>query len=257
MKNSHKYSLASFLVVVMSVFTFSFTYAQRGHSGGGGGGHSSGGGGGYHGGGGGNSYYGGGNGGARQVSAPRASGQSFNQAPRNAPPARVGSAPVQSPVNRPVQAPIYRGDHNNAYYAGRGGYGREEFGRGYYNHVHPVFYGAYYNRYYAPRLGFRINILPYGYYPFYFGGYPYYYNDGFFYQPYADGGYQIVEPPVGAVVTQLPAGAQSIVIDGVQYYELNGVYYQPVTNADGSIGYQIAGKDGQLQTNQAPAQNPQ
>jgi hypothetical protein len=37
-------------------------------------------------------------------------------------------------------------------------------------------------------------------------------------------------------------------IDGEQYYELNGVYYQAVTKDDGTTGYQIAGKDGELTT---------
>jgi hypothetical protein len=57
-----------------------------------------------------------------------------------------------------------------------------------------------------------------------------------------------VEPPLGAEVTTLPAGAQSVTIDGQQYYELNGVYYQPITNDNGTTGYIIAGKDGQLST---------
>jgi hypothetical protein len=39
------------------------------------------------------------------------------------------------------------------------------------------------------------------------------------------------------------------VINGQQYYELNGVYYLPVTKDDGSITYEIAGKDGELNTN--------
>jgi hypothetical protein len=33
-------------------------------------------------------------------------------------------------------------------------------------------------------------------------------------------------------------------------HELNGVYYQPVTKDDGTQVYVIAGKDGQLETNQ-------
>jgi len=51
----------------------------------------------------------------------------------------------------------------------------------------------------------------------------------------------------------LPAGAQSITIDGAQYYELNGVYYQPITNDNGTTGYVIAGKDGQLSTGNGAA----
>jgi hypothetical protein len=114
-------------------------------------------------------------------------------------------------------------------------------GGGYhYNH-------GYYGSYYAPRLGFSIGVLPFGYYPFYFGDEQYYYSDGLFYN-YDDNQYTVVEPPIGAEVTTLPSGAQSIVINGQQFYEANGVYYQPITKDDGSLSYQVAGKDGELNT---------
>jgi len=112
---------------------------------------------------------------------------------------------------------------------------------GYYN-AH-----GYYNSFYAPHLGFRLNVLPYGYYPFYFGPYQYFYSDGLYYQ-YENNQYSVVEPPIGAAINTLPNNAQSIVINGVQYYELNGVYYQPITKDDGTIVYQVAGKDGELNT---------
>ncbi|RCH54880.1 hypothetical protein DJ568_10390 [Mucilaginibacter hurinus] len=92
--------------------------------------------------------------------------------------------------------------------------------------------------------------MPYGYYPFYWNNVQYYYSDGLYYQQ-QDDEYTVVEPPVGAEIKQLPEKAQSIVINGVQYYELNGVYYQPVTKDDGTVAYQIAGKDGELNTDEA------
>ena len=100
--------------------------------------------------------------------------------------------------------------------------------------------------------------MPYGYYPFYYGDYQYYYSGGLFYE-YNNDQYTVVEPPVGAEVTSLPSNAQSIVINGQQYYEVNGVYYQPITKDDGTLSYQVAGEDGQLNTgdsgdaNAAPA----
>jgi len=112
---------------------------------------------------------------------------------------------------------------------------------GYYN-AH-----GYYNSFYAPHLGFRLNVLPYGYYPFYWGPYQYFYSDGLYYQ-YLNDQYAVVEPPIGAAINTLPDNAQSIVINGIQYYELNGVYYQPITKDDGSVVYQVAGKDGELNT---------
>lgn len=111
------------------------------------------------------------------------------------------------------------------------------------------FYGrtAYYNSFYYPRLGFSLSVLPYGYYPFYWGDYQYFYSGGYYYT-YDNDNYTVVEPPMGAIMDQLPSGAKSLMIDGEQYYELNGIYYQAITKDDGRTGYQIAGKDGELTT---------
>ena len=106
---------------------------------------------------------------------------------------------------------------------------------------------GYYGSYYAPRLGFSIGILPYGYYPFYYGNDQYFYSGGLFYQ-FDNDQYTVVEPPVGAEVTTLPSNAQSIVINGQQYYESDGVYYAPITKDDGTLSYEFAGKDGELNT---------
>jgi len=132
-------------------------------------------------------------------------------------------------------------------YGGTGYWGNH--GYNYHNH-------GYYNSYYRPRLGFSIGVLPYGYYPFYFGDYQYFYSDGLFYE-YDNSQYTVVEPPIGAQVTALPDKAQSIVINGQQYYELNGVYYRPVTKDDGTVVYEIAGKDGELSTGSAVDDQPQ
>jgi hypothetical protein len=129
--------------------------------------------------------------------------------------------------------------HGGAFAGHGGGYlpGHTAY---HYNH-------GYYGTSYAPRLGFSLNVLPFGYYPFYFGDYQYYYSNGLFYQSDNDQ-YTVVEPPVGAAITTLPSDAQSIVINGQQYYEVDGVYYEPVTKDDGSLVYQVAGKDGELNT---------
>jgi hypothetical protein len=107
-----------------------------------------------------------------------------------------------------------------------------------------------------PTVGFRLGLLPFGYYPFYWGADLYYYNAGVFYRPYDDGGYEVTVPPVGAAVPDLPRGSKSIVIDGQQYYEFNGVYYQAIVDDKGKItSYVVAGKDGVLNTN-GDANNP-
>jgi hypothetical protein len=133
------------------------------------------------------------------------------------------------------------------------GYGKAGYwgNHGYYHYNH-----GYYGSYYLPRIGFTCAVLPYGYYPFYWGDYQYYYSDGLFYQ-YDNSQYTVVEPPIGAEVSSLPDKAQSIVINGQQYYELNGVYYQPVTKDDGTVVYMIAGKDGELNTNSVQDDQPQ
>lgn len=139
-------------------------------------------------------------------------------------------------THRPATG-IYRNSPRIGY--GHGGY----WGNHNYYHYNRGYYGSYY----YPRIGFSIGVLPYGYYPFFYGDYQYYYSDGLFYQ-YDNNEYTVVEPPIGAEVKELPDKAQSIVINGQQYYELNGVYYQPVTKDDGSTVYQVAGKDGELNT---------
>ena len=106
---------------------------------------------------------------------------------------------------------------------------------------------GYYATYYTPQIGFRLGVLPIGYYPFYWGQDQYFYSDGLYYTQ-QDNNYTVVEPPIGATINKLPSKAQAIAINGMQYYELNGVYYQPITRDDGSLAYQIAGKDGELTT---------
>lgn len=127
---------------------------------------------------------------------------------------------------------------------GHGGrYGHYVWGRHgnyFYNHG---FYGSLY----YPMLGLTFGYLPVGYYPFDWDDGQYYFSDGFYYQ-YDNDQYTVVEPPIGAAINTLPSNAKSTQINGQQYYELNGVYYQPVTQDNGSIQYQIAGKDGKLNT---------
>jgi hypothetical protein len=192
------------------------------------------------------------NGGGAQRTAPQ---RSYNSAPQQRGNAggqnmaqrqygpRQGIAPGQRGVSGTVQIglsarPAYRS------LPGSNGVTRISGGRpygGYYNSH------GYYNSFYAPHLGFRLNVLPYGYYPFYWGSSQYFYSDGLYYQ-YMNDQYSVVEPPVGAAINTLPENAQSIMINGIQYYELNGVYYQPITRDDGSVVYQVAGKDGELNT---------
>lgn len=116
-------------------------------------------------------------------------------------------------------------------------------------HYRPFYHRPYYGYYnfYRPFLGVRINVLPYGYYPFYFGPDRFYYSGGFFYKQYDDG-YKVVVPPVGARVPNIPSEAKSIAINGQTYYEYKGVYYTTALDANGKTVYVVAGKDGVLDT---------
>jgi hypothetical protein len=111
-----------------------------------------------------------------------------------------------------------------------------------------AFYRPGFGYYGYPHLGFYLGVLPFGYYPFYWGTSLYYYYGGIFYSPYDNGGYQVTSPPIGAGIPDLPENAQPIKIDGIQYYEANGVYYKEGVDDKGKKIYIVAGKDGVLNT---------
>jgi hypothetical protein len=278
MKRISQYLILTGLSGLLCLFLAVPANAQRGggHSGGGGGGfHGGGGGGGFHGGGGGGSHFSGG-GGFRGNSGgsfhqPANSGGHFNSFQGRNNNVNGGARNFSNrggvvngngrSFSRAGVAGGYRGSvaarggfvRNGRYYAG--GYGRSFARGGGYGYryspwrAHGGFYfnRGFYGSLYYPRLGFSLGFLPFGYYPFYWGDAQFYYSDGYFYN-YDNNEYTVVEPPIGAAINTLPSKAQPITINGQQYYELNGVYYLPVTKDDGTVVYQIAGKDGQLDT---------
>ena len=71
---------------------------------------------------------------------------------------------------------------------------------------------------------------------------------GSFTEPHANQ-YQVVAPPLGAVVNKLPSGAKVRVIDGQKYYELNGTFYKEEVDQDNRLSYRVVGTDGVLNTN--------
>jgi hypothetical protein len=152
----------------------------------------------------------------------------------------------------------FRGS-NGASYGARGsgafhGAGSFRAGRGYFagaGYHAGAFYRPGFGYYGYPHIGFYLGILPFGYYPFYWGSSLYYYYGGIFYSPYDNGGYQVTAPPIGAAIPTLPENASAIKIDGVQYYESDGVYYKVGTDDKGKIIYIVAGRDGVLNTGDA------
>jgi len=255
MKKLIKYSMITCLNILFIMFLAVPAQAQRG---GGGGGHSGGGGGGgghFSGGGGGGHFSGGGGGG--HFSGGGSSFHSSGGVSRAGYASRGGAVQSRSSGFRGNSraagfngahaygvngARGYRGNGPGAY-GHAGSFGHYGWGR----HGGYFFNGGFYGSLYYPWLGFTCGFLPYGYYPFYWDDYPYYFSDGYYYQ-YNNDEYTVVEPPVGALIKTLPSSAKSIVINGQQYYELNGVYYLPVKMQDGTVQYEIAGKDGQLNT---------
>ena len=190
------------------------------------------------------------------VNAPQRS-QAYGNRPGNVINANYGYAPKPAAVA--VRGNLGYAQRTNVVPAGASNYRvvpGTNYNRGSYWGNHNYYYHnqGYYKMYYYPKIGFTCTVLPYGCYPFFWADNEYYYSDGLFYE-YENDQYAVVEPPIGAEITTLPSDAQSIVINGQQYYEVQGVYYQPYTKDDGSQVYVVAGKDGELNTNQGTGQD--
>ena len=97
-------------------------------------------------------------------------------------------------------------------------------------------------------------MLPYGYWGFNFGGYPYYYHTGIYYQQ-EDNVYKVVQALIGATVPNIPKEAKEVIINNEKYYEYNGTYYKAMTKEDGSVWYLVAGLNGVLNTNAITGEN--
>ncbi len=95
-------------------------------------------------------------------------------------------------------------------------YNNRYYGGGYYN---------FNNRRYCFMYGPRYTVIPRSYVSIHFGGYPYYYNDGFFYGYYS-GYYQPIFPPIGIRIGILPFGYSRVFIGSYPYYYYNGIYYR-------------------------------
>jgi hypothetical protein len=91
----------------------------------------------------------------------------------------------------------------------------------------------YNNRYYGNVYGHRTmfmygpryRIIPHSFISIHFGGYPYYYNRGYFYGYYG-GYYQPIFPPFGLQINVLPFGYSTVFIGAVPFYYYNGIYYR-------------------------------
>ena len=139
------------------------------------------------------------------------------------------------------------GNYSRGYYSrgyGYGGYGYRGYGLGIFSPyaIYPFY----------PTLGLRLGFLPFGYYSFYYDGYPYYYYNSVFYRRTDDNYYEITAPPLGAKVTSIPSNSKVVVVNGNTYYECNGTYYQEEADANGQVIYVVVGTDGVLNQPKTP-----
>ncbi len=148
------------------------------------------------------------------------------EAPRRAEPAHRAEAPrgggggQRQYVERPYHGSIGHSDFG----AVRRNYG--DVHRNYdvdVNHGYGNFWGGF-------AAGAVVGALPYAYQTFNYGGVPYYYGDGDYYQQAPQGGYVVVNPPVGAALAQPPPGSIPIVSGGQTYYYADGTFYMQQGN---------------------------
>lgn len=119
------------------------------------------------------------------------------------------------------QGAAYRGGYANTYRTGS-------------VYHYSNYYGNVYGRNTAFMYGPRYRVIPHGFLSLSFGGYPYYYNSGFYYG-YYNGFYDPIFPPFGLRIGMLPFGYSSFYWGGYPYYYYNGIYYQNY----GDDGYQV------------------
>lgn len=153
-----------------------------------------------------------------------------NDARVNRPDTRRNNAVASSGYNRDRMSSGYNRDRISS------GYDRDRISSGRYNNYRYNNYrysnryygGGYYsfnNRRYSFMYGTRYTVIPRSYISIRFGGYPYYYNNGFFYGYYS-GYYQPIFPPFGIHIGVLPYGYYSFYLGGYPYYYYNGIYYR-------------------------------
>ncbi|MGR9071504.1 MAG: DUF6515 family protein [Gammaproteobacteria bacterium] len=81
----------------------------------------------------------------------------------------------------------------------------------------------HYDHYYKP--GYKIRHLPRGYSRVIIDRGPYYFYDGYFYQPYHDS-YLVIDAPIGAIVLSLPRLHHQFHWHGIEYYVSGPTYYR-------------------------------
>ncbi len=94
----------------------------------------------------------------------------------------------------------------------------------------------------APPRGIRVTTIPRNYFTIMVGAVPYYYYSGVYYKYYDTySNYEVVEPPMGAIVPELPSDyVRAVVINRKTYFEYDNVLYKPVNTRYG-MQYKVVG----------------
>lgn len=126
---------------------------------------------------------------------------------------------TRNPGDRVV--PVMR--NNYSYSSNRNNYG---YNRNYNSYTYRThYYANIYGRTTYIMYGPRYRVIPHSFISIRFGGYPYYYNNGFYYGYYG-GYYTPIFPPFGLAISVLPVGYSTIYMGPVPYYYYNGIYYR-------------------------------
>lgn len=94
----------------------------------------------------------------------------------------------------------------------------------------------------APPRGIRVNMIPSNFLTIMVGRRPYYYYDGVYYkQDPTVNDYEVVDPPMGAIVPELPQeDVRAVVINGKTYFEYDNILYKAVVTNEG-VQYKVMG----------------
>ena len=90
----------------------------------------------------------------------------------------------------------------------------------------------YNHNHYYPSHGARMPRLPDNSYRV--NGGRYFYNGGVWFQPFGDQ-FEVIVPPLGAVVPFLPPSYVTLWLSGAPYYYANGTYYAPAPAQQGYV----------------------
>jgi Family of unknown function (DUF6515) len=156
--------------------------------------------------------------------APEARPATINGGARNFGNHDYRSAPAVVHENVNVHTTVNVRDHVNVYHTGA------------YRGIHPYSYHPYRPYYWGPHwhpVGFFLSALAADAIWFSFSGQRYWYDDGCYYLP-ANGGYNVIPAPIGAVIGSLPDGYETTMVGNDTFYYFGGAFYVAVDQ-----GYQV------------------